>query len=57
MIDQNSAYNTINRESIYRILKDKNILTIDEVDFLQAIHDTVYIRWKGKLYYLKNGFH
>ena len=41
-IDYKSAYNTVNRSRLYRILKDKNILTHDEVNFLQAMHDAVY---------------
>ncbi len=57
MIDYKSAYNTINRERLYRILKDKNILTNDEVDFLQAMHDAVYFKCGGKRYYIKNGVH
>ncbi len=47
MIDYKSGYNTINRERLYRILKDKNILTNDEVDFLQAMHDAVYFKCGG----------
>jgi hypothetical protein len=31
-IDYKSAYNTINRSPLYRILKEKHILSNDEVD-------------------------
>ncbi len=41
MIDYKSVYNGINRERLYRIPKNKDILTNNEVDFLQAMHDTV----------------
>jgi hypothetical protein len=34
--------------------KDKNILTNNEVDFLQTMHDAVYFRCDNKRYYLKN---
>jgi hypothetical protein len=55
MIYYKSTYNTINRERLFHILKDKNILTNDEVDFLQAMHDIAYFKCGGKRYYLKNG--
>jgi hypothetical protein len=57
MIDYKSDYNFINREWLYLILKDKNILTKDELDFLQEMHDAVYFKCGGKHYYLKNGVH
>jgi hypothetical protein len=48
MIDYKSACNTINRGRLYWILKDKNILTNDEVDFLQAMHDVAYFKCGDK---------
>ncbi len=57
MIDYKLAYNSINREILYLILKDKNILTNDKVDFLQAMHDAVYFKCGGKSYYIKNDVH
>ena len=56
-IDYKSAYNTINRERLYRILKTKCILVDDEVDFLRAMHDALYFKCNGKRYYIKNGVH
>jgi hypothetical protein len=56
MIDYKSAYKTINRERLCLILKDKNILTYDEMDFLQAMPDAVYFKCGGKRYYLRNSF-
>jgi hypothetical protein len=48
MIDYKSANNTIKPERLYRILKDKNILTNDKMDFLQAMHNAVYFKCGGK---------
>ncbi len=56
-IDYKSAYNTINRNLLYRILKEKKILTNDEVEFMKSIHDAVYFKCNGKRFYLKNGVH
>ena len=38
-IDFKSAYNTVPRERIFKLLKDKNILEHDEVDFLKFLHE------------------
>jgi hypothetical protein len=46
-IDYKSAYNTVNRHRLYRILKEKQILSNDEVDFLQGMHDALYFRCGG----------
>jgi hypothetical protein len=56
MIGYKLAYNTINLQTIYLILKDKNILSYDEVDFLQAMPDVVCFKCGGKCYYLRNSF-
>jgi hypothetical protein len=52
-----SGHTTQNCERFYQILKDKDILTNEEVDFLQAMQDAVYFKCGGKRYYLKNGVH
>ena len=33
-IDYKSAYNTINRERLYQIIRRKGILKVEEADFL-----------------------
>jgi hypothetical protein len=57
-IDYKSAYNTVNRLRLYRILKEKNILSPPEVDFLQGMHDALYFSGAGgQRFYLRNGVH
>ena len=43
-IDYKSAYNTVNRQRLYGILKAKNILLPEEVDFLEGIHEALYFK-------------
>lgn len=47
-IDFKSAYNTIFRSILYQILKDKEILTNDEVDFLKHLQNMVFFEVKGR---------
>ena len=47
-IDYKSAYNTVNRTRLYQILKTKNILLPEEVDFLKGIHDALYFSCGGR---------
>ena len=56
-IDYKSAYNTVNRQRLYRILKEKNVLNHNEVDFLQGLHDALHFRQGDRHFYLKNGVH
>jgi hypothetical protein len=43
-IDYKSAYNTVNRKLLYQIMKRKKILSDEEIDFLECIHDAVYFK-------------
>jgi hypothetical protein len=36
-------------------MKQKKILQVDEVDFLQGVHEALYFKCAGKRFYLKNG--
>lgn len=42
---------------LYEILKERNILTENETDFLQTIHNQVHFSHDGKKYYIKDGVH
>ena len=47
----------MNRERLYRLLEEKNILTREESTFLRIIHSRVYFHVNGKKYYFRNGVH
>jgi hypothetical protein len=40
---------------LYAILKQKHILTDDEVDFLEALHSVLYFKYGNDKFYLENG--
>ena len=52
-IDLKSAYNTANRNLLYNILREKEILDKDQID----LHENIYFKCNGKKYYFKNGLH
>ncbi|CAD8115257.1 unnamed protein product [Paramecium sonneborni] len=57
-IDFSSAYNTVNREKLYQLLENNNVLEQNEVKFLKAIHSRIiYINPynKKEQYYYENG--
>lgn len=56
-IDYSSAYNSIIREKLYKILKTKLILNEDEIKFLRVLHDHAHFEVNGKNYYFLNGVH
>ena len=56
-IDFKSAYNTVNREILYNILKEKCILGEDEITFLRKLHDSLFFEVDNKKYYFDNGVH
>jgi hypothetical protein len=41
-VDFKSAYNTIRRDLLYRLLVEKNILSELEVNFLRCLHESLY---------------
>ena len=43
-IDFRSAYNTIIRNKIYKILVEKNTLNRDEVQFMKNMHNKVHFK-------------
>ena len=55
--DFSSAYNTVNREILYRRLRNLQILTSDEVTWLQSLHDRITIRDNNSKLRTKNGVH
>ena len=54
-IDFKSAYNTINRNKLFEILKKKEIFSDDELKFFRLLLDSVYYSVEGKEIYLENG--
>ena len=56
-IDLKSAYNTIKRDILFKIIKQKNILSDIEIEFLEKLNDSVYFKVKGKKIYFKKGVH
>lgn len=56
-IDFKSAYNTINRKLLYKILREKQILEEDEVLFLEALHSNLFFKGIDKKFRFKNGVH
>ena len=54
-IDFKSAYNTVDRDILWDIMSEKNILTANELQFLRYLHDKIYFVGNGERYYFKNG--
>ena len=55
-VDLKSAYNTIDRELLFQIIREKQILTEDESKFLELLYNSIYIAASdGTRHYLKNG--
>ena len=57
-IDFQSAYNTINRNKLYSILRERKVLAEREISFLEALHTNIYYKKStngGKKYYFANG--
>ena len=54
-IDLKSAYNTINREKLFKIIKNKQILNDEEIEFLTKLNDSVYFKVNEKRFFFKNG--
>ena len=46
-IDFSNAFNTVNRELLYRILKEKSILTTWETEWLQGLHERLELRMEN----------
>ena len=43
-IDFKCAFNTIIRSKLYDILKDKHILTPEEIDFIKCMHSHIHYK-------------
>ena len=56
-IDFSSAYNTVNRDVVYRLLKAKGIFEGNEVELLRKLHDKVYFKTQSNEYHFTNGVH
>ena len=56
-IDLKSAYNTIDREILYEIIMEKQILQASEIEFLRKLHALVYFKYRGGKVHFKNGVH
>ncbi len=50
-IDLKSAYNTINRKTLFEIIKEQKILNVDETDFLEGLNNKIYFKTNTKNYY------
>ncbi len=56
-LDYKSAYNTVNRKQLCSIMKRKKILSDNEIDFLEGLHEALYFKCGSQRFYLKNGVH
>ena len=55
-IDFKSAYNTIIRQKVYNLLKEKNILTKEEINFMKCLHYKLHFKdEENNAYYFENG--
>jgi hypothetical protein len=54
-IDFKSAFNTVSRERIYDLLRTKQILPQDEINFIQRLHSLIHFKEKGQTYWFRNG--
>ena len=56
-IDFRSAFNTLNRNKLYEILRAKKILDNLEVEFLEKMHQKLYFETKKGKIHFQNGVH
>lgn len=56
-IDFKSAYNTIDRNILYRYMHEKNILEQEELNFLQHLHELIHFDLKSGKVRLDKGVH
>ena len=56
-IDLKSAYNTVNRNKLFDIMKKKKVLFNEEIEFLQLLNENIYFIANGKKHYFQNGVH
>jgi hypothetical protein len=56
-IDYKSAYNTVDREILYQIITEKQILKPEEVEFLRLLHKNLFFKVGENKYFFKNGVH
>ena len=57
-IDFKSAYDTIIRQKVYNLLKEKNILTKEEIIFMKCLHNKLNFKdEENNTYYFENGVH
>jgi retron-type reverse transcriptase len=54
-IDLKSAYNTIDRVKLFNIIRNKQILTLDECDFIENLYNSIYYKCDNSKYHLPNG--
>jgi hypothetical protein len=54
-IDFSSAYNTVIRSKLYKRIREKDILSEEEVKFLELLHSKIYFKAIDKTYYFNNG--
>lgn len=54
-IDFKSAYNTIQRDLLWDIMKRRNIMSDNDIQFLKTLHDKIYFVANGERFYFKNG--
>jgi hypothetical protein len=54
-VDYKSAYNTIDREKLYEILRTRNIMKEEEKQFIKAMHSQVHYSLQGETHWFKNG--
>ena len=54
-IDKKSAYNTINRDTLKRILEERKILQKDEIYFLFIIYDNMFYKVNEEKKYFERG--
>jgi len=41
-IDFKSAYNTVKKDIVFHLLREKNILFDEEIEFLRALYKNIY---------------
>ncbi|KAM3128064.1 hypothetical protein pb186bvf_019827 [Paramecium bursaria] len=57
-IDFSNAYNTIDRQRLYKFLRLRKVLDTEEVDFIEALHSNIYYQdsqFKNQKYFYANG--
>ena len=55
-VDLKSAYNTVNRKTLFSFIQKEDILNQSESVFLENLYDSIYLKiWNNRRHYFPKG--